>query len=146
MKRLFVILLLLSSAVTLASQTLEAERLPDLNIPRAGHNVFYVGGELTVVGGHTSGFVMTPTAEYFSDGAWHLVPTMTEFGSIKYNRPAIADKKAKRAYLLGNDSTNRVYVVAVEYDKRPAPHQIGNRHRRAYGSHHPADGDTTGLS
>lgn len=28
-----------------------AERLPELNIPRAGHNMFYAGDELTVVGG-----------------------------------------------------------------------------------------------
>ena len=325
MKRLLVLSFLLISAISLVGQTLDFERLPDLNIPRAGHNVFYVGGELTVVGGHTSGFVMTPTAEYFSDGAWHTismvyhhddgmavvmndgqkvllagghdknlgigqsfeaemynsathtsegfgslersralaqgvvladgqvliagnhkdndgfeifdgkksfnfvkdvtiwrsapyllpisdndvmafgsvwrgrfescdtvdrlngepftvpllndwmpflydqnnhanesfigdeeagdysyliaaynnddevafihikdtvfsllqttipVPTMSEYGRIKYNRPAIADRKAKRAYLVGNDSTNRVYVVAVEYDKQPAP-------------------------
>ena len=46
-----------------------AERLPDLNIPRSGHSVFVANGEVTVVGGHTSGFVLTPTAEYFKDGA-----------------------------------------------------------------------------
>lgn len=55
---------------------MEAQRLPDMNMPRAGHNVFFASGELTVVGGHTSGFVMTPTAEYFSDGSWHLMPTV----------------------------------------------------------------------
>lgn len=330
MKRLLVLSFLLISAISLVGQTLDVERLPDLNIPRAGHNVFYVGGELTVVGGHTSGFVMTPTAEYFSNGAWHListvynhddgmavvmsdgrrvllagghdknlgigqsfeaemynsathtfegfgslqrsralaqgveladgqvliagnhkdndcfeifdgkksfsfvkdvtiwrsapyllpisdndvmafgsvwrghfepcdtvdrlngepftvpllndwmpflydqnnhanesfigdeeagdysyliaaynndckvgfihikdtvfsllettipVPTMTEFGSIKYDRPAIVDRSAKRAYLLGSDSTNRVYVMAVEYDKHPAPITLYN--------------------
>lgn len=76
MKRLLVLSFLLISAISLVGQTLDFERLPDLNIPRAGHNVFYVGGELTVVGGHTSGFVMTPTAEYFSDGAWHMLPTV----------------------------------------------------------------------
>lgn len=53
---------------------LEAERLPDLNIPRAGHALFYANGELTVAGGHTNGFVPTPTAEYFKDGEWHSVP------------------------------------------------------------------------
>lgn len=53
---------------------LEAERLPDLNIPRAGHALFYANGELTVAGGHTNGFVPTPTAEYFKDGEWHTVP------------------------------------------------------------------------
>ena len=57
-------------------QKLEAVRLPDMNLPRAAHNVFYVNGELTVVGGHTSGFVMTPTAEYFNKGQWHLMNTV----------------------------------------------------------------------
>lgn len=55
---------------------IEAEQLPDLNIPRHGHNTFVVGGEVVVVGGHTSGFVPTATAEYFSDGAWHLMQTV----------------------------------------------------------------------
>ena len=51
-----------------------AERLPDLTIPRSGHSVFYVNHELTVAGGHTNGFVLTPTAEYFKGGAWHMLP------------------------------------------------------------------------
>ena len=49
------------------------ERLPDLNVPRHGHSIFYADGELTVVGGHTTHFVPTPTAEYFADGKWHLM-------------------------------------------------------------------------
>jgi hypothetical protein len=49
---------------------MKVERLPDLNIPRAGHQLFYVGGEVTVAGGHTNGFVPTPTAEYLKDGEW----------------------------------------------------------------------------
>lgn len=52
-----------------------AERLPELNIPRAGHNMFYAGDELTVVGGHTIGFKPTATAEYYKDGQWHQLPT-----------------------------------------------------------------------
>ena len=55
---------------------IEAERLPDLNIPRSGHSAFIANGELTVVGGHTSGFVLTPTAEYYKDGQWHLLQTV----------------------------------------------------------------------
>lgn len=55
---------------------LEVQRLPDLNIPRGGHNILYVNGELTVVGGHTSGFIPTPTAEYLADGKWHLMETV----------------------------------------------------------------------
>ena len=50
------------------------ERLPDLNTPRAGHSFFILNGELTVFGGHTLGFVPTPTAEYFSNGQWHQLP------------------------------------------------------------------------
>lgn len=53
---------------------IEAERLPSLNTPRSGHEMFYVNGELVVAGGHTSGFVPISTAEYFSDGEWHQIP------------------------------------------------------------------------
>ena len=49
------------------------ERLPDMTMPRSGHSIFYVNDELTVVGGHTTGFVPTPTAEYLADGEWHPV-------------------------------------------------------------------------
>ena len=51
------------------------ERLPDLTIPRSGHCIFYANGELTIVGGHTTNFVPTATAEYFADGTWHLLHT-----------------------------------------------------------------------
>ena len=76
------ILSLLSVVLPVAAQQqeacpvikLEAERLPDLNIPRAGHALFYANGEMTVAGGHTNGFVPTPTAEYFKDGEWHTMP------------------------------------------------------------------------
>lgn len=52
---------------------LQPQRLPDLNIPRFCHGIFYANGELTVTGGHTSGFVPTPTAEYLKDGKWQLM-------------------------------------------------------------------------
>ena len=54
---------------------IEAERLADLNVPRSAHTAFCVHGEVTVVGGHTTNFVPTATAEYFKDGRWHLVET-----------------------------------------------------------------------
>ena len=47
------------------------EKLPSLNIPRSGHHTICANGEITVFGGHTAGFVPTPTAEYFKNGAWH---------------------------------------------------------------------------
>ena len=56
---------------------LQIERLPDLQIPRADPSVFCGrGGEPTVVGGHTDGFVPTATAEYYSNGEWHLLETV----------------------------------------------------------------------
>ena len=55
---------------------IETEQLPDLNIPRYGHCTFFEGDELTVIGGHTMGFVPTATVEYFSDRAWHTVHTV----------------------------------------------------------------------
>lgn len=55
---------------------MDVERLPDLNIPRMAHATLCLDGELTVMGGHTSGFVPTATIEYFRDGAWHVVPTV----------------------------------------------------------------------
>ena len=52
---------------------IEAERLPDLNVPRGCHSLFLAGGEVVAAGGHTDGFVPTKTAEYYSDGEWHLM-------------------------------------------------------------------------
>lgn len=64
----------INAADTCAVSKIDVERLPDLNIPRAGHEVFCVNGEITVAGGHTNGFVPTPTAEYLKDGQWHTIP------------------------------------------------------------------------
>lgn len=52
---------------------MQVERLPDLHVPRLGHSVVVVNGEVTVFGGHTTGFIPTQTAEYFSDGEWHTM-------------------------------------------------------------------------
>ena len=48
-----------SESVGLTQKKLETEQLPDLNIPRYGHCTFFINGELTVIGGHTTGFVPT---------------------------------------------------------------------------------------
>lgn len=102
MKRLLVLSLILILTISLVGQTLEFERLPDLYIPRAGHNVFYANGELTVVGGHTSGFVMTPTAEYFCDGAWHTISTVYHHD----NGMAVVMSDGKKVLLAGGHDKN----------------------------------------
>ena len=73
-----------SESVGLNQKKLETEQLPDLNIPRYGHCIFFTNGELTVIGGHTTGFVPTATAEYFSGGTWHTVQTVYahDFGIV----------------------------------------------------------------
>ena len=83
-KRLFHFLLLLMIATLPATAVVKGdtcpvvrivpERLPDMTVARSGHCVFYASGELTVVGGHTSGFVPVPTAEYYADGKWNQLP------------------------------------------------------------------------
>lgn len=55
---------------------IDVERLPDLNIPRSAHSIFCVNGEVTVVGGHTTNFIPTATAEYYKDGKWNLLETV----------------------------------------------------------------------
>ncbi len=62
-----------ASDVPCPVERVEVVPLPDLSMPRMGHAVFVTNGELTVVGGHTTGFVPTPTAEYYKDGKWHLM-------------------------------------------------------------------------
>lgn len=52
---------------------MQVEQLPDMSVPRLGHAVFYINDELVAIGGHTTGFVPTPTAEHLKDGKWETV-------------------------------------------------------------------------
>lgn len=55
---------------------METESLPEMNTPRAGHALVWADDHILVVGGHTTGFVPTPTAEYYKNGKWHQIPTL----------------------------------------------------------------------
>ena len=96
-------------------EKLQVERLPDLNLPRFGHNVFYAGNELTVVGGHTSGFVLTPTAEYYENGSWHLLTTVYSHD----DGMAVVLEDGKRVLLAGGHEKNlgigQTYEVEIYY-------------------------------
>ena len=52
---------------------MQVDYLPPLHIPRSGHHVMYVNGELVVMGGHTNGFVPTRTAEYLVNNTWNVM-------------------------------------------------------------------------
>ena len=80
-KTIYLILLLALGSLQIMAQAdkacpmikIEPEHLPDLNIARSGHSILIAGNEIIVFGGHTSGFIPTPTAEYYSEGEWHLI-------------------------------------------------------------------------
>lgn len=50
--------------------TLQYVQLPDMIIPRQGHQAFPTDGGLIVVGGHTAANKLTATAEQYKDGSW----------------------------------------------------------------------------
>ena len=53
---------------------LQYETLPDLETPRRGHACFATAdGDIVVVGGHTTGFYLTATAERLHDGQWAYI-------------------------------------------------------------------------
>lgn len=55
---------------------METKRLPDMNEPRSGHGLVWAGDHLLAVGGHTTGFIPSTTAEYFEGGSWHSLSTL----------------------------------------------------------------------
>lgn len=63
-----------AASISCTVKKVQVERLPDLNIPRGGGSTLVINGIPYVMGGHTSGFIPTPTAEYFENGEWHVLP------------------------------------------------------------------------
>ena len=55
---------------------MKTETLPEMNTPRAGHALVWADDHILVVGGHTTGFVPSPTAEYYKNGKWHQILTL----------------------------------------------------------------------
>ena len=109
---------------------IEAVRLPDMNMPRAFHNVFYANGELTVVGGHTSGFVMTRTAEYYSEGAWHLMNTVY----MHDNGIAVVMDEGQRVLIAGGHEKDlgvgQTYGAEMYYPESHTFNGFGNLDRK----------------
>ena len=74
MKRLPFILLALLAAACSHSTGGGVQRLPDLPEPVSTPYVMVLNGELTLFGGHTDGFLLSSSAWYLKNGAWHKVP------------------------------------------------------------------------
>ena len=105
-KHLFILLALIPFTVSATEQQgvdvpfvpVTVKTLPPLNTPRSGHQMFVTGDEVIVMGGHTTGFIPTPTAEYFADGQWHQIP-------MTYNHDnAIATKLRSGKIFIGGGS------------------------------------------
>lgn len=60
-----------ASAVKDAFQPLKVETLPSLSVPRSCHVFRIIEGEPTVLGGHTTGFNLTDSGEWFDGKQWH---------------------------------------------------------------------------
>lgn len=53
---------------------LQYEQLPSMQTPRRGHACFVTpAGDIVVVGGHTTDFELTTSAERLHDGAWESI-------------------------------------------------------------------------
>jgi AraC-like DNA-binding protein len=82
----FALLLLASCAAVSEPETVEfggvrfvhmgTERLPDMTVPRQYYRLLNLNGEFTAIGGHTTGFVLTQTAEYYKNGKWNQLPLL----------------------------------------------------------------------
>ena len=88
MKRLFfsfaLLMMMLSCQPTpeviqqgdLVFRPMATKRLPDLYEPRIGHALVWAGDHILTIGGHTTGFIPTSSAEYYESGRWHLISTL----------------------------------------------------------------------
>ncbi|MCR5409128.1 MAG: hypothetical protein K6E61_08515, partial [Bacteroidales bacterium] len=76
------VILLLTALLSVSVNAQEAsfkkiafERLPSLAAPRGNHQTILLNGEVTVVGGHTTGYKPLETLEYYKGGSWHSITT-----------------------------------------------------------------------
>lgn len=99
---------------------LQVERLPDLNVPRLGHSVFCVGGEVVAAGGHTTGFVPTQTAEYYRDGQWHLIET-----AYSHDHGGAAVMPSGQVLLFGG--REQALQIASQFASHPSTKKLSKR-------------------
>lgn len=71
-----------------------------------------VNGNVTIIQIEDTSFSLLPTANPLPISFGHDIITIN---------PSVVDTNSHRLYLVGYDTLSRVIVVAVEYDKRPAP-------------------------
>lgn len=80
-------------------QKVSFERLPDLQTARGVALVVLSGDEVTVFGGHTTGYKPVETAEYYRGGTWHSVPM-----TWPHDGGCIAQMPDGRVFLAGGNA------------------------------------------
>jgi AraC-like DNA-binding protein len=103
---------------------MEAERLPDLNEPRIGHALVWAGNHILAVGGHTTGFVPSVTAEYFENRRWHTISTLyphdTPFALVLKDGDVLIGGGYETSFGIGQTWGVERYHPAI-HDFTPAP-------------------------
>ncbi len=100
------------------------KRLPDLNEARSGHALVWAGDHILAIGGHTTGFVPTSTAEYYEDGRWHSIPTLyphdTPFALVLKNDDVLVGGGYESSFGVGQTWGVECYHPA-SHSFSPAP-------------------------
>ena len=74
---LFLLTVWFPAVADIPVRPLQVERLPDMSVPRSYHSLTVgADGSIYAFGGHTTGFVLTESAEVFRGGKWHALPPM----------------------------------------------------------------------
>ena len=100
------------------------KRLPDLNEARTGHALVWAGDHILAIGGHTTGFIPTATAEYYSNGRWHSVPMLyphdTPFALVLKDGDVLIGGGYERSFGIGQTWGVECYHSAT-HSFTPAP-------------------------
>ena len=101
-----------------------AKRLPDMNEARTGHALVWAGDHILAVGGHTTGFVPSATAEYYESGRWHLSSTLyphdTPFALVLKDGDVLVGGGYESSFGVGQTWGVERYHPAT-HDFTPAP-------------------------
>ncbi len=98
---------------TISFTKMAITQLPDMLEPKSDHSVFVANGELVVAGGHTTGFVISSEAEYYSGGSWHTMtmkaPHDFPFGLLLSNGKFMIGGGASSNYGVGASTAVETY-------------------------------------
>lgn len=100
------------------------KRFPDMNEPRIGHALLWAGNHVFAVGGHTTGFVPSATAEYYESGRWHKISTLyphdTPFALVLKDGDVLIGGGYETSFGIGQTWGVERYHPAT-HDFTPAP-------------------------